>query len=58
MTWDLATFNQDGETQFVSRENVASMDRAALIDYIGQLESVISQLKYNVDELERLVGIK
>lgn len=56
--WNLATFDKENETQFVSRENVADMDRAQLIDYIEQLEAVIAQLKFDKGELERMIGIK
>lgn len=56
--WQIATFEDDNQTQFVSRENVAEMDRAELLDYIMQLESVIAQLKFDKEGLERLIGVK
>lgn len=58
MTWEIATFEQDDETQFVSRENITEMDREQLVDYIRQLEAVIAQLKYDKVALEHLLGVR
>lgn len=56
--WQLETFDENNVTSLVSRENTTDMTREQLLDYIGQLEAVIAQLKYSKEELERMIGIK
>lgn len=56
--WQLETFDENNATSLVSRENTTDMTREQLLDYIGQLEAVISQQRLVIEDYKAALGIK